>query len=159
MDDLRRHFEGMGFGDVGTFIASGNVTFDAGRAAPTNVENKIEDGLLGALGYEVTTFVRTSNELRRVVTAGDSVLGKVSATESLYVGFLKEAPAADVRKKIQGLGSATDSFTLEGPHLYWKVSGGLMDSSYSGSDLEKMLGRPMTLRSITMLRKLIARLA
>ena len=72
MDHLRRLFESLGALNVETFIASGNVIFElprgtarssASRGAETAepvLERKIEGALREALGYDVTTFLRTS---------------------------------------------------------------------------------------------------
>ena len=37
MDDLRKWFEALEFDNVATFIASGNVIFEAGRAKPATL--------------------------------------------------------------------------------------------------------------------------
>ena len=50
MEQLRAVFEDvMGFAGVETFIASGNVIFDAGRQATASLERRIEGGLREAL--------------------------------------------------------------------------------------------------------------
>ena len=66
MDRLRDLFAGMGFANVETFIASGNVIFDAPAPGTAALERKIETGLLTALGYRVDTFIRTPAELAAV---------------------------------------------------------------------------------------------
>src|SRR4051812_29961999 len=95
MDRLRKEFEGLGFTDVETFIASGNVIFTARTADTAALEKKIEARLHQALGYEVATFVRTCDEVAalaeyRPFPAADDA--------AIYVGFV-ERPlnAADTR--------------------------------------------------------------
>lgn len=62
-DDLRAHFEALGFTGVGVFRASGNVFFDdPGDGAGERVER----GLQERLGYPVPTFVRTRDELAAI---------------------------------------------------------------------------------------------
>src|SRR6266545_8120025 len=58
MEELRRQFERLGLSNVETFIASGNVLFDAKSSSVSALEHKIEAGLRTALGYEVATMVR-----------------------------------------------------------------------------------------------------
>ena len=55
MDRLRALFAELGLANVATFIASGNVLFDADGAAEA-LETRIEAHLQDALGYEVATF-------------------------------------------------------------------------------------------------------
>ena len=59
MDDLRRRFAQLGFTEVETFIASGNVIFSSPSRDAAALEKKIERQLEKSFGYEVKTFVRT----------------------------------------------------------------------------------------------------
>ncbi|HEX7528041.1 MAG TPA: DUF1697 domain-containing protein, partial [Thermoanaerobaculia bacterium] len=61
MGALKRDFETMGFTDVETFIASGNVVFSSKGAR--GLEAKIANALEQELGYAVATFVRTVAEV------------------------------------------------------------------------------------------------
>jgi len=63
MDHLRSLFAGLGFANVETFIASGNVIFDSKAKDTSALERKIEKHLLVILGYEVRTFVRSVAEV------------------------------------------------------------------------------------------------
>ncbi|NUO79794.1 DUF1697 domain-containing protein, partial [candidate division KSB1 bacterium] len=63
MDQLRRLFEALGFANVETFIASGNVIFTSPSKSTKALEKKIEKHLHESLGYEVATFIRTTAEL------------------------------------------------------------------------------------------------
>src|SRR5208283_5358354 len=63
MEALRGHFEDMGLPGVETFIASGNVIFQAKSAKAADLEGKIERRLESVLGYPVATFLRTESEL------------------------------------------------------------------------------------------------
>jgi len=66
MQSLRQVFESLGFSRVNTFIASGNVVFEATTKKTKALERKIERALKAALGYEVRTFVREENELAKI---------------------------------------------------------------------------------------------
>jgi uncharacterized protein (DUF1697 family) len=57
MDDLRQLFQSLGFSGVETFLASGNVVFEATSRNTKALEKKIEKKLQEALGYEVATFI------------------------------------------------------------------------------------------------------
>src|SRR4029077_5658519 len=66
MEDLRRHLAAMGLANVETLIASGNVVFDAPAKSAEPLQARIEAGLKKSLGYEVKTFVRSSEEIAAV---------------------------------------------------------------------------------------------
>lgn len=70
---LRRVFESLGFCEVTTFIASGNVVFDTGARDVKMLEKKIERKLRQALAYDVAVFIRSAIELRQIATFGPSL--------------------------------------------------------------------------------------
>ena len=59
MAQLAQLVSGLGYADVWTHINSGNVVFDA-TGSRAQVERTIETALEDALGFEVTTFVRST---------------------------------------------------------------------------------------------------
>src|ERR1700742_487088 len=67
MQLLRERFESLGFSNVETVIASGNVVFESPEKSGPSLEKKIERCLEEALGYQVATFLRTVPELSAVV--------------------------------------------------------------------------------------------
>jgi uncharacterized protein (DUF1697 family) len=75
----------------------------------------------------------------------------------LYVSFLRDAPSAAVRRAVEALCSATDELHVHERELYWLSRVPFGDSKLGGSRLEKTLGMPATMRSVTSLRKLAAK--
>lgn len=63
--DLKSAFEAMGFTEVKTLLASGNVLFDA--RASKGLKEKIEAGLKSRFGFEVGTVLRSVDELKAMV--------------------------------------------------------------------------------------------
>ncbi len=66
MDHLRQLFETLGFDNVETFIASGNVIFDSTSKSTKTLERKIETLLKETFGYPVATFIRSTSELANI---------------------------------------------------------------------------------------------
>lgn len=153
MDRLRQPFLDLGYEDVATFIASGNVIFRAtGKAAA--LESSIEPALEDALGFPVVTFVRPASDVARVVR--DQPFD--APDDSVHVGFLKKAPAAAARKALDALSNDVDVVTVERRDVYWMASSGMGRATISGASIEKALGQPTTFRSLKMLRRLEAKL-
>jgi uncharacterized protein (DUF1697 family) len=157
MDYLRSLFESLGFSNVETFIASGNVIFDSTSKSSKALERKIESFLLKTLGYEVVTFIRSTSELAEIAAHQPFPASEVSASHALYIGFLAADPGPAVKTKLRSLSSKTDEFHLRGRELYWLCRVKFADSEISGPMLAKALGTPTTLRNSTTVKKLAAK--
>jgi uncharacterized protein (DUF1697 family) len=159
METLRKHFTRLGFGNVETFIASGNVLFDAPGAKPRDLEEQIAMELERLLGYPVATFVRSPAELASVVRHEPFASGAFDFTKhALYIGFLAGKPKPETVGKVVALKTALDEFHIQGRELYWGSRGRFSDSAVSGGALERAIGTPMTMRNVTTVRKLAAKL-
>jgi uncharacterized protein (DUF1697 family) len=154
MDRLRGIFEELGFDDVSTYIASGNVLFQgSGKAA--ELEHRIEARLEQALGFEVTTFLRRASEVRHA--ASEKPFGKVPAGKTHMVAFLRRRPTAAERKAIEEKSGSSDTLVVDGREVHWLIQGRMMDSELKPKDWD-VLGQPTTTRNTTMLAKLAAKL-
>jgi uncharacterized protein (DUF1697 family) len=63
--ELKSAFEAMGFGEVKTLLASGNVLFDA--KAAKGLKAKIEAGLKAEFSFEILVVLRSIEELKAMV--------------------------------------------------------------------------------------------
>lgn len=156
MDRLRELFEALGFANVETYIASGNVVFDSAARSGAGLEAKIAKRLEAALGYEVATFVRTTAELAEV--ARHEPFPKREAA-TLYVGFLAAPLTKEQVKLVEGFRSPVDDFAIHGRELYWSCSVKSMDSEFSLARLERALRIRATFRNANTVRKMAAKFA
>ncbi len=158
MDQLRRLFEALGFANVETFIASGNVIFASPSKSAKALEQKIEKYLHESLGYEVATFVRTTAELAEIAQ-----YQSFSATElndkgnRLYIAFTANPPSAAAKQKLLASATETDEFHIHDREVYWLCRTQFHESKFSGALLEKILGMPATVRNATTVRKMAAK--
>ncbi len=158
MDQLRELFTTLGFANVATYIASGNVIFESPATSATALESEIERHLQQSLGYEVTTFVRTVGELAAI--AGYAPFAAEDHAHGLYVSFLKAPLSDDVQQKLLALRTETDDFHVYGREFYWLCRTRLSESPlFSGTLLAKTVGMPSTLRNVTTVKKLAAKYA
>jgi uncharacterized protein (DUF1697 family) len=156
MERLRALFAELGYKNVRTMIASGNVLFDAGAKKPPAIEAAIEKHLANALGYDVATFVRTPEEISAIVGHEPFPRSMIDKAHALWIGFLKEPPGADATRKVAALRCATDDFHVHGRELYWLRRVTSSESKIAGNVIERALGAPLTARNITTVRKLAA---
>ena len=157
MDYLRSVFEELGFSNVETFIASGNVIFDSSSRSIRSLEKKIESALEKSLGYEVITFVRSQNELSEIANYQPFAQTDVASAHAVYVGFIAEGPSEAERQKVLSLNTKDDEFHLNGREVYWLCRTKFSDSKISGPLMAKALGIPATLRNTSTIKKLAAK--
>jgi len=158
MDQLRKLFEQLGLTDVETFIASGNVLFTSPSKSSAALEKKIEKHLQAALGYEVATFVRTAAEVCRAAAHEAFSPAVMKAPyHNLYVSFMRDAPAAAVKRAVEALRSRDDEFHINARELYWLSRLPFSETKIGGAVLEKTIGGPATMRSLSTVRKLAAK--
>jgi uncharacterized protein (DUF1697 family) len=94
MADLKKAFVDMGFRNVRTLLASGNVLFESAAADPQAVAGEIAAGLKKSLNKDIGVAVRSRHELERI-QAADPFRGiAVTPSIRLYVTFLGAGPAA-----------------------------------------------------------------
>jgi uncharacterized protein (DUF1697 family) len=157
MDRLRALFEEMEFGEVQTFIASGNVIFDLPSEDVNALEEQIERHLAQALGYEVGTHLRTLAEVAAIANHEpfpDSA--PIKDGQTLMVILLKDVPDEETQRSVAAVSTETDEFCCHGREVYWLCRINLARSD-AGTQMGKVLKMPGTSRNINTLRRLAAK--
>lgn len=86
---LKDAFEKMGFKNVATVIASGNVTFNSPSKDGTALEEKIEKALPKLLGFSSTAIIRSREELEKLVAKDPFDGAEHNSNHYTLVTFLK----------------------------------------------------------------------
>lgn len=155
MDALKRRFERLGFTEVETFIASGNVVFSARSAK--GLDAKIAGALEAALGYEVATFVRTLEELAAAAAHEPFPKSERETAARILVGFLSRELDAAAHACVAGLETGVDRFHVRGREFWWLSKNKQSGAEITGRALERALGQPTTLRGINTILRMAAR--
>jgi uncharacterized protein (DUF1697 family) len=155
MDVLRKQFEAMGFSEVESFIASGNVVFSS--KGMRDLDGKIAAALGRALGYEVRTFVRTVAELAEAAAHAPFVEKEVAACPTYLVGFLSKELDSDAARRFSALETDADRFHVRGREFWWLSKNRQSEPAISGRVLERALGEPTTLRNVNTIRRMAER--
>jgi uncharacterized protein (DUF1697 family) len=152
MTELKTIFQSLGFDDVSTFIASGNVIFSA-KGATAPLEARVERGLKAALNYAVPTMLRTTADLAR---AADYDAFPVTAREgaSLYVGFMKREAPKPALEAAHTLQTDIDELRVHGREVYWLARRSIAEATITGAAIEKALQTAVTFRNINTVRRL-----
>ena len=157
MDFLRRVFESLGFSNVETFIASGNVVFEATSKNAQALEREIEESLRQALGYEVATFIRTGAELTAVANYKPFSQADLDGAAALNIAFLAGGLDDESSQRMMALRTDTDDFHAHGREIYWLCRKRQSGSKISNAVLEKAVGQKSTLRGASTVKKMAAR--
>lgn len=158
MDRLRALFEELGFSDVVTFLASGNVAFEAGGGGAEGIEGRIEAHLRRALGYEVDTFVRTPAELADVVSAPVFSPEDVEGPgHSVQVGFMRAGVRDDEAARVASFSTERDLLRIRGRELFWLCRGRMSDTTVDWKALGKAVPLRYTVRNMNTVRRIAAK--
>ena len=146
---------GLGHHNVWTHINSGNVVFEADGPG-AELERAFEAALEGALGFEVTTFVRTEAELRRTLALEPFVL---APGDTYFVTFLKDRPSPSKAKALEALANDFDTLVVQGRDVHWHMRGKSTDTKLTTKMWDDIVGHHRsTSRNTTGLRRLMERI-
>lgn len=89
--ELKAAVESLGFTEVKTLLASGNVVFTAGEKDAATLERKLHDALFKATGLRSEIFVRSPDEMK-AVAAANPFPGATAERPSFVVVAFHRAP-------------------------------------------------------------------
>lgn len=142
MAKLRALLEGTGYGDVQTYIASGNVLLDGPRSGAA-VARELERIVAAEFGVDTIAIVRKPAELTALVS--DHPFGR--DTSRSHVVFLAKRPSKKAAEELAAADHSPDRGVLAGKELYVQYGAGVQNARLSAARLERMLGVPATHRN------------
>ncbi len=157
MEALRAQFIALGFRDVETFIASGNVIFSSRSSAAATLERRISARLESELGYAVPTFIRTEAELLSLLGHKAFPERESSSAHAVWVGLAGENVGAAAARDLLRLSGSNDRFHVNGREIYWLRKTRESDPSLTNARLERVLGGPATFRNLNTFSRLVAK--
>jgi uncharacterized protein (DUF1697 family) len=155
MADLKASFEDQGFGNVATYIASGNVFFDSGERSAAKLTQQIEDLINAAFNYyQATVVIRTKAQMRNVVDQAPKGFGSKPSRYLSDALFLKSPARASAVLASLPIKEGVDQAHAGRGVIYWSR----LASRASSSRLSRVASMPiyksMTIRSWTTTVKL-----
>ena len=156
MDELKKLFNMPGIKNISTYIQSGNVVFDSHEANTDALKKKIESKLLKALGYEVTVFLKTFDEVRDIIKRNPYKKKDIEEM-GLYISMLSAVPDSEGLKFVQQLLGDQEQVVVSGTEAYILcIKGGYGASKLSNINLEKKLKVRSTTRNWATMNKILA---
>jgi uncharacterized protein (DUF1697 family) len=139
MPDLRRCFEDLGFGQVATYIQSGNVLFEAAKQRPARLATRIEAALSERFGYEARVVLRSHEQVRAVVAAAPAGFGSQPALYRYDVLFLREPlTAGEALRDLRTREGVDQAFAGDGVCYFARLT-----SRATQSYLSRIVGLPV----------------
>lgn len=153
MAALRDLLTGNGHADVRTLLQSGNVVLES-RSKPHRLERELEQQLAAGLGFQVDVFVRTRDELAKVIDR--SPLASVATDPAKYlVTFLREKPDAAVIRRLRSLDLGPEQLVVSGREIYSWHPDGLARTEARKHLTDRTLGVSATGRNWSTVTKLL----
>lgn len=153
-DELVELFVGMGFTDVSTFLASGNVLFTAVDPDPEVISVGLERGL----GYAVPTILRSSHTLAEIADGEPFSPDQLASTAgNLQVMLLASRLTNQARDVAFEDTPFDDRLTATENEIFWLPTEGISTSLLNLRGIEKIVG-PMTIRTHNTIVRLAKRL-
>lgn len=152
-DRLMEPFAGLGFADVAAYQAAGNITFRCDD--PTAVKPDLLEAELGRVyGFDPVIFVRTPDEMRKIVTAQPFSPDDIARTQGrIQVSFLRKVPNDSMIGEVFDLAPAGDMVAFFERHWFWLPATGVSDSQLPVKSVEEIVG-PITMRTLGTVRRM-----
>lgn len=155
MADLKMMFEAMGFGNVHTYIQSGNVIFDAAsNVQQHDLAQAIQENILKKFGHEVPVIVISSKELAAAIQQNPFYNNKANINQ-LHLTFLNEQSSIEKLEKINTNDKEVDQFKILDKNIFIQCAGKYHLSKYSNHFFEKKLDVKATTRNWKTVLKLM----
>ena len=152
MAELRALLTDAGYGNVATYVQSGNIVLDS-AAKPAELESSVATLIRDRFGFDVPVCARSASQLAKVL-AHDPIPGAAEDPKRYQVTFLAErAPAAAVRK-LEQLALDSERVAAHGRELYTFHPDGIARSKLAKALTAKELGIAATARNWTTVRTL-----
>lgn len=155
MEELRKMFEALKFKNVKTYIQTGNVVFETSTKDSGSLTKKIEKHLLKSLGYEVETMLRTTTEMEEIIKDNPFKKTKLDKTIHLYLTFLSEEPADELKKSLIASSDDVATFKIKNRELYTLYKRSNAKHPFSNNFVEKKLKVAATTRNWNVINKVL----
>lgn len=132
MADLRALLETLGFGDVSTYLQSGNAVFSSGEGDPSTIRATLEDSIQDRFGFNVPTLVRTAAQMREVVEGLPYAREATVDPTRVHAVFLEPTPPLQVWDSISLEQVAPEHLTPGPGVVYLSIPEGMQRAKTPG---------------------------
>jgi len=154
MPALREALGQAGYGDVQTYVQSGNVVLSS-DSSPEELADHVHGLIAENFELDIAVVVRTHEELVAVVKRDP--LGKVASDPKRYlVSFLSAEPDPDAVERVRDAGVGEERVVLKGRELYAWLPDGVGRSKLWAALASGRMGVDATARNWATVTRLLA---
>lgn len=154
--ELKAVVEEMGFTEVKTILASGNVVFEAGDARPEALERDLHAALEKATGLKSDVYVRNRADLEKLVGANPFAKEAEERPSFLVVSFHRDAPDQAAIDRLLESYEGPERMVIIGRELFTDFPDGQGRSNLIPAMQKAKLARDNTGRNWNTVLKLLA---
>lgn len=156
MATAREVLSDLGYASVESFVNSGNLLFDADGDAGA-LECAIRAALEERFGFELTTFVRTADEIRALVAA--QPFGAIPDHHTHFMLFPLTRLTRVEEAAVLAMSNEHDQLVVQDRDVHWLIRSKSTETTLGAKQWRDALpNNPTTARNITMLTRLASRL-
>lgn len=156
MKSIAAALDKAGLTNVETFLASGNVIFDApadssqeDKSSVLAIEHRVEDALEELFGCHIPVFARSMDEVAQL---DEQVMKSATAVNVVLV---KEELTTEQRDILKGISTDADELELLDKAFVWYSATKMSESPLFKVAFDKKLGVSVTVRTVNTLRRIV----
>ena len=145
MPALQKAIEGAGCTEVKTLLSSGNVVFRTRKASANVLERKVEIAIQKATGSRFSAFVRSAEELERLLDSAPYAPFRLAPQSKRIVTFLHRLPEVQPELPMERDGSRI--FCTHGLEIFSAYVPRLAKGPVLMAMIERTWGKDVTTRT------------
>jgi len=153
MEELRTMFSSLGFEGVKSYIASGNVAFDARKSDNLKLAKKIAKAIEKEFSLTIKVLVRSIPEIEEIIK-NNPFEGQFENEKNLHVFFLDNDIPKDKKELLLSNNSEKEQFAVIGKEIFCLLKIGFLESLVGKSYIDKKLKIPTTARNWRTVKKI-----
>ncbi len=148
MAELRVMLTDLGFSNVATVLATGNIGFDADEMNASDLQTIIHDGILDTFGHDVDVLMRTQANIQALVATEPFASVAVTENTRLNVSFLGNEAQNTVTLPYDSPAPDFDILHVSATEVcsVWTLNGKVRSTDYM-KILEQEFGKNITTRN------------
>ena len=146
MTELKTSFENLGFKNVASYINSGNLAFDAVKAAEEKLVATIENVIERDFGLDIQVMVRDRAAIEDVL-ANNPFAGEFESHKEMHVLFMKGNMPDEKAEQLYEHQTKNERFAVRDREIYCHLRVGFADSLLGKGFIERKLKIAITARN------------
>lgn len=146
MSDLRALCAKIGYGDVQTYIQSGNLVFST-SARPLAAEIELEQAIMRRFHLQISVIVRAATDWPAYVRGNPFPEASRLEPNAVMLGLSKTSPKPEALPALRTRCVSGERIAQVGDALWIHFAGGVGRSKLSPALLDRLVGSPVTMRN------------